>query len=130
MPASKEKSIRNIAIYYLVLGVIGAFLSLMYVYPPDFGIFALICIILMCVPRLIYNKKWATVLLSICSTLTTLALLFFDLFVLIIMFTPVFSQKPDVSGLIITGIITLIALLSGYVCFNLYILLLKKKETE
>ena len=68
-----EKSIRRIGIYFLVLGVISALYGLAF----QTGIVIPICIILMCIPRLVYNKKWAGVSLMISSILMTLALFYF-----------------------------------------------------
>lgn len=77
----------------------------------------------MCSPRLIYqNKKRASVLLMISAILTTLALLGFD--GLIILLSRAFGQM-DVSGAIIIGIITVIALLSCFLCYRLFKLLFK-----
>ena len=85
-----------------------------------------ICIILMCLPRLIdKNKKWASVLLMISAILTTLALLFLD--GLSIMLSDAFGPM-DVSGAIIVGVITVIALLSCYLCNRLLKLLFESKE--
>ena len=80
----------------------------------------------MCSPRLIYqNKKWASVLLMISAILTTLVLLCFG--ALFILFSGAFGPM-DVSGAIILGVITVIALLSCYLCCRLYKLLFKSKE--
>ena len=68
-----EKSIRRIGIYFLVLGVISALYGIAF----QTGIVIPICIILMCIPRLVYNKKWAGVSLMISSILMTLALFYF-----------------------------------------------------
>lgn len=85
-----------------------------------------ICVVLMCSPRLIYqNKKWASVLLMISAILTTLALLCFD--AILIMLSGAFGPM-DVSGAIILGVITVIVLLSCYLCYRLYNLLFKTKE--
>ncbi len=66
-----EKSIRRIGIYFLVLGVISALYGIAF----QTGIVIPICIILMCIPRLVYNKKWAGVSLMISSILMTVELL-------------------------------------------------------
>ena len=85
-----------------------------------------ICIILMCLPRLIdKNKKWASVLLMIGAILTTLVLLCFD--AILIVFSGAFGPM-DVSGAIIIGVITVIALLNCYLCHRLITLLFKSKE--
>ena len=80
----------------------------------------------MCSPRLIYpKKKWSSVLLMISAILTTLALLFFD--GLLIMLSGAFGPM-DVSGAIILGVITVIMLLSCYLCNRLIKLLFESKE--
>ena len=118
-----EKSIRNIGIYFLVLGFICTYLTQVYISP--FGsLVGPICVILMCSPRLIYqNKKWASVLLMISAILMTLALLCFD--GILILFSGAFDPM-DVTGSIIIGVITVLVLMSGYLCFKLYKLLFKK----
>ena len=123
MKTCKEIVIRRIGIYFLVLGFICAFLAPLY-FSSSYGpIVGSICVILMCSPRLIYqNKKWASVLLMISAILTTLALLCFD--VMLILLSRAFNQT-DVSGVIIMGIITVIALLSCYLCYRLFKLLFK-----
>ena len=118
-----EKSIQNIGIYFLVLGFICSCLSPIYF---SYGnIVCSICVVLMCSPRLIYqNKKWASVLLMISAILTTLALLCFD--AILIVLSVAFGL--DVSGAIILGVITVIALLNCYLCYRLCGLLFKSKE--
>ena len=117
-----EKSIRSIGTYFLVLGFICACLAPMYF--SGLGIVVPICVVLMCAPRLMYNiKKWASVLLMISAILTTLALLCFD--GILILFSGAFGPM-DVTGAIIIGVITVIVLLSGYLCFKLYKLLFKR----
>ena len=127
MMEKTEKSIRRIGTYFLVLGFICAFLTPVY-FSSSYGpIVGPICVILMCSPRLIYpNKKWASVLLMISAILTTLALLCFD--GLFIMLSGAFGPM-DVSGAIILGIITVLALLSCYLCYRLCELLFKSKES-
>ena len=121
-----EKSIRRIGTYFLVLGFVCSCL----VTPTYFSsgsIVCAICVVLMCSPRLIYqNKKWASVLLMISAILTTLALLCFD--GLFIILSGAFGPM-DVSGAIILGIITVLALLSCYLCYRLCELLIKSKES-
>ena len=121
-----EKSIRRIGTYFLVLGFICAFLVQKNFSPPYGNIVCSICVVLMCSPRLIYqNKKWASVLLMISAILTTLALLFFD--GLLIMLSGACGPM-DVSGAIILGVITVIMLLSCYLCYRLCKLLFESKE--
>lgn len=121
-----EKSIRRIGTYFLVLGFICAFLVQKNFSPPYGNIVCSICVVLMCSPRLIYqNKKWASVLLMISAILTTLALLFFD--GLLIMLSGAFGPM-DVSGAIILVVITVIMLLSCYLCNRLIKLLFESKE--
>ena len=119
-----EKSIRIIGIYFLVLGFICAYLFPIYI--SRLGMVGHICIILMCLPRLIdKNKKWASVLLMIGAILTTLVLLCFD--AILIVFSGAFGPM-DVSGAIIIGVITVITLLNCYLCHRLITLLFKSKE--
>ena len=121
-----EKSIRRIGTYFLVLGFICAFLVQKNFSPPYGNIVCSICVVLMCSPRLIYqNKKWASVLLMISAILTTLALLFFD--GLLIMLSGAFGPM-DVSGAIILVVITVLMLLSCYLCNRLIKLLFESKE--
>ena len=125
MMEKTEKSIRCIGTYFLVLGFICAFLVQKNFSPPYGNIVCSICVVLMCSPRLIYqNKKWASVLLMISAILTTLALLCFD--AILIVLSVAFGL--DVSGAIILGVITVIGLLSCYLCYRLCGLLFKSKE--
>ena len=126
MMEKTEKSIRNIGIYFLVLGFICAFLAPIF-FSTSYGpLVGPICVLLMCSPRLIYqNKKWASVLLMIGAILTTLALLCFD--AILIVFSGAFGPM-DVSGAIIIGVITVITLLNCYLCHRLITLLFKSKE--
>ena len=101
MNAAKEKSIRRIGTYFLVLGVISALYGIAF----HTGIVIPICIILMCIPRLICDKKWAVVSLMISSILMTIALFYFEI--------------------IIDGILIVIALLNCYLCYRLFKLLFK-----
>ena len=120
-----EKSIRCIGIYFLVLGFICSCMAQLNFFSYS-RIVGPICVVLMCSPRLIYpKKKWSSVLLMISATLTTLALLFFD--GLLIMLSGAFGSM-DVSGAIILVVITVIMLLSCYLCNRLIKLLFKSKE--
>ena len=120
-----EKSIRRIGTYFLVLGFICACMAQLNFFSYS-RIVGPICVVLMCSPRLIYqNKKWSSVLLMISAILTTLALLFFD--GLLIMLSGAFGPM-DVSGAIILVVITVIMLLSCYLCNRLIKLLFKSKE--
>lgn len=126
MNASKEKSIRNLGTYFLVLGFICACL----VAPTYTGLRKVVplYVILMCAPRLMYNiKKWASVLLMISAILTTLALPCID--GLLIMLSGTFDQMDFLSAIIL-GIITVTALLNCYLCYRLFNLLFQTKETE
>ena len=126
MMEKNEKIIRRIGTYFLVLGFICSFLVQKNFSPLYGNIVCSICVVLMCSPRLIYqNKKWASVLLMISAILTTLALLCFD--AILIVFSGAFGPM-DVSGAIIVGVITVIALLSCYLCYRLCGLLFKSKE--
>ena len=123
MMDKNEIIIRCIGTYFLVLGFICACLPPMYF---SIRIVGFICVVLMCSPRLIYpKKKWSSVLLMISAILTTLALLFFD--GLLIMLSGAFGPM-DVSGAIILVVITVIMLLSCYLCNRLIKLLFKSKE--
>ena len=120
-----EKSIRCIGIYFLVLGFICSCMAQLSFFSYS-RIVGPICVVLMCSPRLIYpKKKWSSVLLMISAILTTLALLFFD--GLLIMLSGAFGSM-DVSGAIILVVITVIMLLSCYLCNRLIKLLFKSKE--
>ena len=120
-----EKSIRSIGIYFLVMGFIYSCLVQLNFFSYS-RIVGPICVVLMCLPRLIYqNKKWASVLLMISAILTTLTLLCFG--AILILFSGAFGPM-DVSGAIILGVITVTALLSCYLCCRLYKLLFKSKE--
>ena len=120
-----EIIIRCIGTYFLVLGFICSFLVQKNFSPLYGNIVCSICVVLMCSPRLIYqNKKWASVLLMISAILTTLALLCFDAISFIISV----AFGLDVSGAIIFGVITVIMLLSCYLCYRLCGLLFKPKE--
>ena len=125
MMDKNEKSIRCIGIYFLVLGFICSCMAQLNFFSYS-RIVGPICVVLMCSPRLIYqNKKWASVLLMISAILTTLSLLFFD--GLLIMLSGAFGPM-DVSGAIILVVITVIMLLSCYLCNRLIKLLFKSKE--
>lgn len=120
-----EKSIRRIGTYFLVIGFICASASLA---PLYLRIVGPICIILMCLPRLIYkNNKWASVLLMIGAILSTVALVFFD--AMLIILSQAFGQQ-DIGGYIILALITALVLLNCYLCYRLYKLLFKTKQTE
>ena len=120
-----EKSIRRIGTYFLVLGFICACMAQLNFFSYS-RIVGPICVVLMCSPRLIYpKKKWSSVLLMISAILTTLALLFFD--GLLIMLSGAFGPM-DVSGAIILVVITVIMLLSCYLCNRLIKLLFESKE--
>ena len=126
MMEKNEKIIRRIGTYFLVLGFICSFLVQKNFSPLYGNIVCSICVVLMCSPRLIYqNKKWASVLLMISAILTTLALLCFD--AILIVFSGAFGPM-DVSGAIILVVITVIMLLSCYLCNRLIKLLFESKE--
>ena len=125
MMEKNEKIIRCIGTYFLVLGFICSFLVQKNFSPLYGNIVCSICVVLMCSPRLIYqNKKWASVLLMISAILTTLALLCF--YAISIIISVAFGL--DVSGAIILGVITVIALLNCYLCYRLITLLFESKE--
>ena len=120
-----EKSIRSIGIYFLVMGFIYSCLVQLNFFSYS-RIVGPICVVLMCLPRLIYqNKKWASVLLMISAILTTLTLLCFG--AILILFSGAFGPM-DVSGAIILVVITVIMLLSCYLCNRLIKLLFESKE--
>ena len=126
MNASKEKSIRRIGMYFLVLGFICA--CLVASSYTGLRIVVPLCVILMCAPRLMHNiKKWASVLLMTGAILTTLALFCID--ELFIMLSGTFDQMDFLSAIIL-GIITVTALLNCYLCYRLFNLLFQTKESE
>ena len=121
-----EKSIRSIGIYFVVLGFIRALLEPLYF--PILGTVGPICVILMCLPRLMgKNKQWASVSLMIGAVLSALALLCFD--VLLTLGSYILDQM-DVTAVVILSIITVVMLLSCYLCYRLFKLLFKTNETE
>ena len=129
MNASKEKSIRRIGMYFLVLGFICACLVAP-IHLSGFRIVVPICIILMCAPRLMYNtKKWASVLLMTGAILTTLALLFFYWVSILFSLSNAFGSM-DVLGAIFLSVITVIALLNCYLCYRLFMLLFETRQSE
>lgn len=119
-----EIIIRCIGTYFLVLGFICALQIPMFFEISDKGSIACqICVILMCVPRLFNkNKNWASVLLMISCILTSLALLYFNALVIFLTLT--------LKQMIITIFVTAIVLLHCYLCYHLYKLLFKTKETD
>lgn len=113
-----EKNIRRIGIYFQVLGFICALNVPMFFEISDkVSIACPICVILMCAPRLIYSKKWASVLLMISAILTTLALLNFDGLAILLTLT--------IKQMFFTIFVTAFVLLSCYLCNRLYKLLFK-----
>ena len=126
MNAAKEKSIRRIGTYFLVLGVISALYGIAFhtgIVIPISGIVIPICIILMCIPRLICDKKWAVVSLMISSILMTIALFYFlDIPFLL---SKEYTMDVKLDEIIIDGILIVIALLNCYLCYRLFKLLFK-----
>ena len=120
-----EKSILRFGLYFMVLGILCSCMAQLNFFSYS-RIVGPICVVLMCSPRLIYpKKKWSSVLLMISAILTTLALLCFD--AILILFSGAFGPL-DVSGAIFIGVITVIMLLSCYLCYRLCGLLFKSKE--
>ena len=119
-----EIIIRCIGTYFLVLGFFCAFQVPTFFDISDKGsIVYAICVILMCAPRLFYkNKKWASVLLMISCILTSLALLYFNALVIFLTLT--------LKQMIFTIFVTAIVLLHCYLCYRLYKLLFKTKESD
>ena len=119
-----EKIIRCIGTYFLVLGFICALQIPMFFDISDKGsIVYAICVILMCAPRLFFkNKKWASVLLMISCILTSLALLYFNALAIFLTLT--------LKQMIFTIFVTAIVLLHCYLCYRLFKLLFKTKESE
>lgn len=119
-----EIIIRCIGIYFLVLGFICALQIPMFFDISDKGsIVYAICVILMCAPRLFFkNKKWASVLLMISCILTSLALLHFNALAIFLTLT--------LKQMIFTIFVTAIVLLHCYLCYRLFKLLFKTKESE
>ena len=122
-----EKSIRYIGTYFLVLGFICSFLAPLYF--SYIGLLCPICIVLLSSPRLLANNcnKWSNGLLMTCAILTSLTLLFFD--GLLTLLLRAFDQI-DLSSVIIIAIITAIVLLNFYLCYHLFYLLFKTKQSE
>ena len=114
-----EKSIRRIELYFLVIGVISALYGIAF----DTGIIIPICIILMCIPRMISAKKWAGVSLMISSILMTLALFYF--LDIPFMLSEEYTVDVQLDDIIIDGILIVIALLNCYLCYRLFKLLFK-----
>ena len=118
-----EIIIRRIGTYFLVLGGISALYGIAF----HTGIVIPICIILMCIPRLICDKKWAGVSLMISSILMTLALFYFlDIPFLL---SEEYTMDVQLDEIIIDGILIVIALLNCYLCYRLYKLLFKTKPS-
>ena len=119
-----EIIIRCIGIYFLVLGFICALQIPMFFDISDKGsIVYAICVILMCAPRLFFkNKKWASVLIMISCILTSLALLHFNALAIFLTLT--------LKQMIFTIFVTAIVLLHCYLCYRLFKLLFKTKESE
>ena len=116
---TNEKSIRRIGIYFLILGVISALYGIAF----QTGIVIPICIILMCIPRLVCDKKWAGVLLMISSIMMTLALFYFlDIPFLL---SEEYTMDVQLDEIIIDGFLIVIALLSCYLSYRLFRLLFK-----
>ena len=120
-----EKNILRIGTYFLVLGFICALLAPMF-YSTTYNssIVCPICVILMCAPRLFYNRKtWTSVLLLICCILTSLVPLHFSAMLILLSGL----EQKYVSGYICLAVITAIVLLNCYMCFKLYKLLFTTK---
>jgi len=127
MKASNEKSILCNGTYFLVLGFICTLLAPMF-YSTTYNssIVCPVCVILMCAPRLFYNRKtWTSVLLLICCILTSLVLLHF--YVILILLSGL--EQTHASSYICMAIITAIVLLHFYLCYRLYKLLFKTKPS-
>ena len=123
-----EQSILRIGTYFLVLGFICAFLAPMfYSVSYNSSIVCPICVILMCAPRLFYNRKtWTSVLLLICCILTSLVPLHFSAMLILLSGL----EQKYVSDYICLAVITAIVLLNFYLCYRLFKLLFKTKESE
>ena len=103
-----EIIIRRIGTYFLVLGGVSALYGIAF----QTGIVIPICIILMCIPRLVCNKKWAGVSLMISSILMTLALFYFlDIPFLL-------SEDETVHQNSKPGFIDSIIVINGNILFN------------
>lgn len=127
MKASKEIIIRCIGIYFLVLGFICALQIPMFFEISDKGSIACqICVILMCVPRLFYNRKtWTSVLLLTCCILTSLVPLHFSAMLILLSGL----EQTHASDYICMAVLTAIVLLNFFLCYRLYKLLFKTKPS-
>ena len=120
-----EIIIRCIGTYFLVLGFICALQIPMFFEISDKDSIACqICVILMCAPRLFYNRKtWTSVLLLISCILTSFVPLHFSAMLILLSGL----EQKYVSGYICLAVITAIVLLNCYMCFKLYKLLFTTK---
>ena len=123
------KNIRYIGIYFLIFGIICCCLVSVNFHFPfglNSSIIGGIIVVLMCTPRLVCNKRWASMSLFICAVLTTLMLMCYTGFVFLL----IGSYGLGPSDFIFVCIITLVTLLNCFLCHKLYKLLFKMKETE
>ena len=135
-----EKNILRIGLYFMVLGILCSCLIPIYLSNPfeDSGLdlavpffVILICaprLFYVCAPRLFYDKIWASLLLMTCAILTTFWLLYFT----VAAFLQTVANLDVFDGFIFSFliIVTFIALLSCYLCYRLFKLLFKTKESK
>ena len=120
----------------MVLGILCSCLIPIYLSNPfeDSGLDLAVpfFVILICAPRLFYDKIWASLLLMTCAILTTLWLLYFTGVAVL----QTIANLDVFDGFIFSFliIVTVIALLSCYLCYCLFKLLFKtnimKKSTK
>ena len=126
-----EKSILRFGLYFMVLGILCSCLIPIYLSNPfeDSGLDLAVpfFVILICAPRLFYDKIWASLLLMTCAILTTLWLLYFTRAAVL----QTIANLDVFDGFIFSFliIVTVIALLSCYLCYRLFKLLFKTKPS-
>jgi len=123
-----EKCMRLIGSYFLIFGIICCHLvSLNFHFPFGLNpnIIGYIIVVLMCTPRLICNKRWASMMLFTWAVLTTLMLMFYAGFVILLI--GVYGLGP--RDMILVSIIALVTLLNCFLCLKIYKLLFKTKES-
>ena len=126
-----EKNILRIGLYFMVLGILCSCLIPIYLSNPfeDSGLDLAVpfFVILICAPRLFYDKIWASLLLMTCAILTTLWLLYFTCVAVL----QTIANLDVFDGFIFSFliIVTFIALLSCYLCYRLFKLLFKTKPS-
>ena len=127
-----EKNILRIGLYFMVLGILCSCLIPINLSNQfeDSGLDIVVhfFVILICAQRLFYDKIWASLLLMTCAILTTFWLLYFT----VAAFLQTIANLDVFDGFIFSFliIVTFIALLSCYLCYRLFKLLFKTKESK